>query len=201
MTTPSPRKKECPEPTKGCDGFAPIFAYVGQEGFAIHVEFRAGSAPSKKGKAAFFAQNIAFARQASDLRPLVRKDAGNDNADNLIVCQEVWLITPLYSRTLTSNWNPSPCGGHYPSRNITVPPPRRIHFNEAVHPDWDECAGSHIHYVRSRCLRSPLYAGKIQGVISLYYPDHRVIRVVTPCARVSRSFRPPVSSDDFGCCR
>lgn len=25
---------------KGCDGFAPIFAYLGQKGYAAHVEFR-----------------------------------------------------------------------------------------------------------------------------------------------------------------
>lgn len=73
---------------KGCDGFAPIFAYLGQEGFAIHVELRTGSTHSQKGTAAFLAQSIAFARQASDLRPLVRMDAGNDSVDNLIVCRD-----------------------------------------------------------------------------------------------------------------
>ena len=77
-------------------------------------------------------------------------------------------ITPLagallYSRAPTSNWNPSPWYGLSPSPTTTVPPSHRKHINEAVHPVWDECDGSLVHRVQSRYLRSPLYAGKIQG--------------------------------------
>lgn len=97
---------------KGCDGYAPIFAYLGQEGYAAHVEFRTGSTHCQKGTAAFLAQSIRYARQISDLRLLVRMDAGNDSVENLVVCRndatgadfiikknlrkespEVWLMT------------------------------------------------------------------------------------------------------------
>jgi len=97
---------------KGCDGYAPIFAYLGQEGYAAHVEFRTGSTHCQKGTAAFLAQSIRYTRQISDLRLLVRMDAGNDSVENLVVCRhdetgadfiikknlrkespEVWLMT------------------------------------------------------------------------------------------------------------
>jgi len=106
----------------------------------------------------------------------------------------------LCQHACTSNWNPSPCNGHYPSQTTTIPPPRRIHFNGAVHPKRNECGGSHVHCVLSRCLRSPLYAGKIQGVTPLYYPDHRLNRVMTPCARMPCSFHPTRVIQHFGCC-
>lgn len=73
---------------KGCDGYAPIFAYVGKEGYAVHVEFREGSTHCQKGTAAFLAQSIAYARMASDLPLLVRMDAGNDSVENLMVCRD-----------------------------------------------------------------------------------------------------------------
>lgn len=97
---------------KGCDGYAPIFAYLGQEGYAAHMEFRTGSTHCQKGTAAFLAQSFRYARQISDLRLLVRMDAGNDSVENLVVCRndatgadfiikknlrkespEVWLMT------------------------------------------------------------------------------------------------------------
>lgn len=72
---------------KGCDGYAPIFAYLGQEGYAAHVEFQTGSTHCQKGTAAFLGQSIRYARQISDRRLLVRMDAGNDSVENLVVCR------------------------------------------------------------------------------------------------------------------
>ncbi|GMA64275.1 IS1380 family transposase [Alicyclobacillus fastidiosus] len=72
---------------KGCDGYAPIFAYLGQEGYAVHVEFRTGSTHCQKGTAAFLAQSIRYAQRISDKRLLVRLDAGNDSVENLVVCR------------------------------------------------------------------------------------------------------------------
>ncbi|WP_067625989.1 IS1380 family transposase, partial [Alicyclobacillus acidiphilus] len=97
---------------KGCDGYAPIFAYLGQEGYAVHGELRTGSTHCQNGTAAFLAQSIQYARHVTDTRLLVRMDAGNDSVDNLVVCRseqtaadfiikknlrkespEVWLLT------------------------------------------------------------------------------------------------------------
>jgi len=71
---------------KGVDGYAPIFAYLGQEGYAVNTELREGSAHSQKGAAEFLAESIAYARQITDERLLVRMDAGNDSLENLHTC-------------------------------------------------------------------------------------------------------------------
>ena len=71
---------------KGTDGYAPIFAYLGQEGYGVNVELREGSVHCQKGTAAFLEQSIAYAKRATDLPLLIRMDAGNDSAENLHVC-------------------------------------------------------------------------------------------------------------------
>ncbi|ADG06901.1 IS1380 family transposase [Kyrpidia tusciae] len=72
---------------KGCDGYAPIFAYLEQEGYALNVELRTESTHCQKGTAAFLVQSIRYAHEVSDIRPLVRMDAGNDSVENLKVCR------------------------------------------------------------------------------------------------------------------
>jgi len=71
---------------KGTDGYAPIFAYLGQEGYGVHVELREGSAHCQKGTDAFLDQSIQYARRITDRKLLVRMDAGNDSLNNLRVC-------------------------------------------------------------------------------------------------------------------
>lgn len=71
---------------KGTDGYAPIFAYLGQEGYGVNVELCEGSVHCQKGTAAFLEQSIAYAKRATDLPLLIRMDAGNDSAENLHVC-------------------------------------------------------------------------------------------------------------------
>jgi len=71
---------------KGVDGYAPIFAYLGQEGYGVNVELREGSTHVQNGTAAFLTQSIAYARRITDQPILVRMDAGNDSLENLHVC-------------------------------------------------------------------------------------------------------------------
>lgn len=71
---------------KGMDGYAPIFAYLGQEGYAVNAELREGSTHSQKDTAEFLEESIAYARQITDERILVRMDAGNDSLENLHTC-------------------------------------------------------------------------------------------------------------------
>jgi len=71
---------------KGVDGYAPIFAYLGQEGYGVNVELREGSTHVQNGTAAFLTRSIAYARRITDRPIVVRMDAGNDSADNLHVC-------------------------------------------------------------------------------------------------------------------
>jgi hypothetical protein len=71
---------------KGTDGFAPIFAYLGQEGYGINVELREGSVHCQKETDVFLEQSIRYARRITDAKLLVRMDAGNDSLNNLHVC-------------------------------------------------------------------------------------------------------------------
>lgn len=71
---------------KGVDGYAPIFAYLGQEGYGVHVDLREGSTHVQKDVAAFLDQSISYSRRITGSPLLVRMDARNDSADNLHVC-------------------------------------------------------------------------------------------------------------------
>ncbi|MHB8348687.1 MAG: IS1380 family transposase [Acidiferrobacterales bacterium] len=72
---------------KGCDGFAPIFSYLGHEGYGLDVEFREGKQHSQKNTPQFLRQSL---RRARGILPaarfLARMDSGNDSADNIDVC-------------------------------------------------------------------------------------------------------------------
>jgi len=53
---------------KGYDGYAPIFAYLGKEGYVVHTELRTGSTHSQKGTPEFLKQAILYAKQVSTSR-------------------------------------------------------------------------------------------------------------------------------------
>lgn len=71
---------------KGTVGYAPIFAYLGQEGYGVNVELREGSTHSQKDGAAFLEESIHYARRITSERLLVRMDSGYDSLENLHVC-------------------------------------------------------------------------------------------------------------------
>lgn len=71
---------------KGFDGYAPIFAYVGHEGYALHTELREGKQHCQNGTVAFLQECILRAKDITDQPLLVRLDSGNDAKDNLKVC-------------------------------------------------------------------------------------------------------------------
>ncbi|HAJ3957502.1 IS1380 family transposase [Fictibacillus sp. Mic-4] len=73
---------------KGVDGFAPIFAYLAQEGYLVHVEHRRGSDHCQKGTPEFIRKSIQYAKKVTDTRLLLRADSGNDSKDNLKICHE-----------------------------------------------------------------------------------------------------------------
>jgi hypothetical protein len=68
---------------KLCDGYAPIFAYLGLEGYLIHSELRPGDQHCQRGTPAFLDQAVTLAREVTDAKLLVRMDAGNDDEENL----------------------------------------------------------------------------------------------------------------------
>lgn len=73
---------------KKCDGYAPIFAYIGEEGYLANLELRPGSDHSQKGTEVFLRQTLRNARLMSQATFLVRLDSGNDSLDNIKVCRQ-----------------------------------------------------------------------------------------------------------------
>jgi hypothetical protein len=71
---------------KGHDGYAPIFAYLGSEGYGVNVELREGKTHCQSGTAEFLKETIGYARRITNRPLLVRMDSGNDSKDNLKVC-------------------------------------------------------------------------------------------------------------------
>jgi len=67
---------------KGCDGFAPIFAYLGREGYLVNVELRNGSQHCQKNTPQFIMETLDYARKITTERILMRLDSGNDSQDN-----------------------------------------------------------------------------------------------------------------------
>lgn len=65
------------------EGFAPILAYLGGEGYLVNVELREGARHCQKGTPAFLRESISLARMMTDAPLLARLDAGNDAKDTL----------------------------------------------------------------------------------------------------------------------
>ncbi|GKU80066.1 hypothetical protein L3i20_v244630 [Paenibacillus sp. L3-i20] len=71
---------------KGFDGYSPFFAYLGQEGYCVHVALREGKTHVQKEADDFIDRALRYARRVTDEKLFVRMDSGNDAADNLNLC-------------------------------------------------------------------------------------------------------------------
>lgn len=71
---------------KKVDGFAPVFAYLGEEGYGVNVELREGKEHSQNNTPFFLEQSIANARLAINSKLLVRMDSGFDSVKNIKLC-------------------------------------------------------------------------------------------------------------------
>ncbi len=69
---------------KKYDGYAPIIAYLGQEGYAIHGEFREGKQHSQKDFPAFLYDSLQYSRSVlpPESKILLRVDGGHDAGIN-----------------------------------------------------------------------------------------------------------------------
>jgi hypothetical protein len=67
---------------KGCDGYAPIFAYLGTEGYLVNLELRTGSQHCQKDTPQFLESTLDYVRQITHQPVLMRLDSGNDSQDN-----------------------------------------------------------------------------------------------------------------------
>lgn len=68
----------------GYDGFSPMFAYIGLEGYALNGELRDGKTHCQNGTPEFLAESIRLARLITDSPLLFRLDSGNDSIDNIL---------------------------------------------------------------------------------------------------------------------
>jgi hypothetical protein len=69
---------------KKVDGYAPIYAYIGEEGYVCNAEMREGSCHSQcAGTGKFLEATLGLARQLTAEKLLVRLDSGNDSLENI----------------------------------------------------------------------------------------------------------------------
>lgn len=66
------------------DGYAPIIAYLGVEGYAVHGELRVGKQHCQKGMGTFLEDTLTYSFQLlpEDTNVLLRLDGGHDSAEN-----------------------------------------------------------------------------------------------------------------------
>jgi len=64
---------------KGCDGYAPMPVYLGQEGYCLEFELREGRQHCQKDTPALLDRALRHARQITDHPLLLRLDGGNDS--------------------------------------------------------------------------------------------------------------------------
>lgn len=89
------------------DGYAPIFAYLGQEGYLLHCELRPGNQHCQKGTPAFLQRAIELAGRVTSAKLLVRMDAGNDDEDNLTLLRKNkvdWVIKRNLRKESEAEW-------------------------------------------------------------------------------------------------
>ena len=73
---------------KGVDGYTPIMAYIGTEGFMSNCELREGKQHCQKGTPRFLKETLSQCHKLTDKPLLIRMDAGNDAAENLGILLE-----------------------------------------------------------------------------------------------------------------
>jgi len=69
-------------------GYAPIMAYLGEEGYLINTELREGSQHCQSGTKEFLKETIKYAKSLTEKQILARMDSGNDSLENVYICHQ-----------------------------------------------------------------------------------------------------------------
>lgn len=79
---------------KGFDGYAPMMAYIGTEGFMVNTELREGKQHSQAHTPEFLKETLSMAHQLTESQLLIRLDSGNDAAENygILIEDGSWFI-------------------------------------------------------------------------------------------------------------
>jgi hypothetical protein len=100
---------------KGMDGYAPNFAYLGQEGYLINCELRPGSQHCQRGTPAFLNETLKLVRRITQAKLLVRLDSGNDDVENVRVFRKKehgpvdWIIKRNLRKESLAEWFEEAC--------------------------------------------------------------------------------------------
>lgn len=73
---------------KGYEGYAPIMAYIGTEGFLVNTELREGKQHCQKGTPAFLKETLRYSHEMTKEPLLIRMDSGNDAKEKLGILLE-----------------------------------------------------------------------------------------------------------------
>lgn len=73
---------------KGHDGFAPMMAYIGSQGYTLNCELRPGVQHSQKEMVPFLTETIDLAKQLNVDNALYRMDSAHDAAENIDLLQK-----------------------------------------------------------------------------------------------------------------
>lgn len=106
---------------KGFDGYAPIMAYIGTEGYLINAELREGKQHCQRNTPEFLRETIRLCRQITSEPLLFRLDSGNDAAENIGILIEAgcyFIIKRNLRRESTESWLEM---AQEHSKNITEP--------------------------------------------------------------------------------
>jgi hypothetical protein len=80
---------------KGFDGYAPMFSYLGKEGYLVNAQLREGKQHCQENTPEYLRDSIRYSKQITNQQLLVRMDAGNDSVDNIKICVKEgvdWII-------------------------------------------------------------------------------------------------------------
>jgi hypothetical protein len=109
------RKENVSYTYKGMDGYAPNFAYLGQEGYMVNCELRPGSQHCQRGTPAFLDETLRLVRRITQAKLLVRMDSGNDDVENVRVLRRKchgpvdWIIKRNPRKESPAEWFEKAC--------------------------------------------------------------------------------------------
>lgn len=129
------RKEGVSRTYKGYDGYAPILAYIGTEGYLINAQLREGKQHCQCDTPDFLRETIKLCRQVTNEPLLIRLDSGNDAAENIGILLEsgcYFIIKRNLRRESKEVWYEMAKAN---SQNITAPRDGKTVY---VGSDWKE---------------------------------------------------------------
>ncbi|WP_028585126.1 IS1380 family transposase, partial [Desulfogranum mediterraneum] len=100
MDNSGTKKENVSRTYKGHDGYAPIAAYIGMEGWCLDIEFRPGSQHSQEGFIPFMKEVLCRARTLTSKKLLVRLDSGHDSIETRVLLRKAEKVSYIVK------WNP-----------------------------------------------------------------------------------------------